>query len=204
MRGGRGKPGRPPIARAETNIKPKVLLVLRENSSDLGYMLRTEVGVMVAMLEAAGLAVVTASESGRPMGEGIWKIKPELKLSDVRMADYVGLLLPSLAVGLVVPVPAKLIKILRRAVALETPVAAQHGSVVVLQRSGVLKKKKYAFERPVFGEGEYAGTGVVRDGKLITSGTCPHMARETGRPDGTETLIRLFVEAIADCREGNI
>lgn len=172
--------------------------MLRENSSDLEYMLRTEVGVMVPMLEAAGLAVVTASEFGRPMGVGISKIKPHLKLSDVRTADYVGLLLPSLAVGLVVPVPAKLIKILRRAAALKIPVAAQHGSVVALQRSGVLKKKKYAFERPVFSEGFYAGTGVVRDGSLITSGTCPHLARETGRPDGTETLIRLFVEAVSE------
>jgi len=178
--------------------------VLRENSSDLEYMLHREVGVMVAMLEAAGLAVVTASESNRPMGQGVSKIKPELKLGDVRTEDYVGLLLPSLAVGLVAPVSTKLIKILRRAAALKIPVAAQHGSVVVLQRSGVLKKKKYAFERPVFAEGEYAGTGVVRDGKLITSGTCPHLARETGRPDGTETLTRLFVEAIADCRRGII
>ena len=65
MRGGRGKPNRPPSEGAERNNKPKVLLVLRENSSDLEYMLRTEVGVMVAMLEAAGLAVVSASESGR-------------------------------------------------------------------------------------------------------------------------------------------
>ena len=197
MRGGRGKPSRSPIGRAETNSKPKVLLVLRENSSDLQYMLRREVGVMVAMLEAAGLAVITASESGRPMGQGAAKIKPELKLGDVRVTEYVGLLLPSLAVGLMAPVPAKLIKIVRRAAAGKIPMAAQHGSVVVLQRSGVLKKKKYAFERPVFAEGEYAGTGVVRDGNIVTSGTCPHLARETGRPDGTETLIRLFVEAIA-------
>ena len=197
MRGGRGKPSRPPIGRAETNNKPKVLLALRENSSDLEYMLRREVGVMVAMLEAAGLAVVTASESGRPMGEGASKIKPQLKLSDVHMADYVGLLLPALAVGLMAPVPAKLIKIVRRAAAVKIPVAAQHGAVVVLQRSGVLKKKKYAFERPVFAEGEYAGTGVVRDGNLITSGTCPYLARETGRPDGSEALTRLFIDAIA-------
>lgn len=60
----------------------------------------------------------------------------------------------------------------------------------------MLKKKKYAFERPVFAEGEYAGTGVIRDGNIVTSGTCPHLARETGRPDGSEALTRLFIDAI--------
>jgi hypothetical protein len=69
--------------------------------------------------------------------------------------------------------------------------------VVVLKRAGLLKNKRYAFEQQVFPEGEYAGTGVVQDGNLITSGTCPFMARETGRPDGTAALTRFFIEAIA-------
>jgi len=174
-----------------------VLLVLREKSNDVGLVLNREVGVMVAMLEAAGLAVVTASASGKPIGQGVSRVEPDLNLAEVKVADYVGVLLPSMAVGLTAPVPAKLIQIVRRAAAVKIPLAAQHGSVVVLQRSGVLKKKKYAFHRRVFTEGNYAGPGVVRDGNLITSGTCPYLARETGRPDGTAILTRLFIEAIA-------
>lgn len=175
-----------------------MLLVLRENSNAVDLMLSREVGVIIAELKASGFAVVVASASGRPIGQSPARIEPDLKLADVRMADYVGLLLPSMAVGLTAPVSAELIRIVRRAAALKIPLAAQHGSVVVLQRAGVLKKKKYAFQRRVFNEGEYRGPGVVRDGELITSGTCPFLSRETGRPDGTETLTRLFIEAMSE------
>jgi len=177
-----------------------VLLLLREGSHDVEFMLTREVGVMLEMLEAAGLAVVVASASGRTMGRHTVKLKPDMKLAEVRVADYAGIILPSMAVGLTVPAQPKITEIVRKAAAGDSVVAAQHGSVVVLQRAGVLKKKKYAFERRVFSEGVYAGTGVVRDGNLITSGTCPYLARETGRPDGTVELIRLVIESIA--REG--
>jgi putative intracellular protease/amidase len=175
-----------------------VLLVLREKSSDLDFILRREVGVMIEMLEASELALDTASATGSPVGQGTPKIEPDLKLAEVNVAEYAGILLPSMAAGLVAPVPAKLIKIVRRAAAAKMPLAAQHGSVVVLHRAGVLKKRKYAFQRHVFTEGEYGGTGVVREGNLITSGTCPNLARETGRPDGTATLTRLFIQAVTE------
>jgi putative intracellular protease/amidase len=178
--------------------KPKVLLVLREKSTAVDLMLSREVGVMIAALKAAGFAVVVASASGRPIGRSLSKIEPDLKLAEVRVGDYVGLLLPSMAVGLTAPVSAELIRIVRRAAALKIPLAAQHGSVVVLHRAGLLKKKKYAFQRRLFDEGEYRGPGVVRDGDLITSGTCPFLARDTDRPDGTETLTRLFIEAMSE------
>jgi putative intracellular protease/amidase len=176
--------------------KPKVLILLREGSADLRFMLSGEVGVMVSMVEAAGLEAVTASPSGRRMGQGFWKIKPDLKLADVALTDFVGLLLPSMAVGLTAPIPPQLIEIVRRAVAGKVPLAAQHGSVVVLQRAGVLRKKKYAFERRVFKEGIYAGSEVVQDGNIITSATCPYRARETGRADGTAMLTRLLIETV--------
>lgn len=181
----------------------KVLLLLREGSNDVDYMLGNEVGVMVSMLEAAGFNVVSASASGRPIDQGASRIEPDLKLAEVKVNDYAGVLLPSMAVGLVVPIPPKLIKIVRKASAANLPLAAQHGAVVVLQRAGLLKKKKYAFERHVFAEGKYAGTGVVRDGNLITSGTCPFLARETGRPDGTTALTRLFIEAMTGHRSSS-
>jgi putative intracellular protease/amidase len=176
--------------------KPQVLLLLREGSHDVEFMLTWEVGVMVKMLKAAGLAVVVASASGRTVGRHAMKLKPDLKLAEVRVADYAGIILPSMAVGLTIPVNPKAIGIVRKAVAGNRVVAAQHGSVVVLQRAGVLKKKKYAFERRVFSEGVYAGTGVIQDGNLITSGTCPYLARETGRPDGTLELTRLLIDSI--------
>ena len=191
-----GEPGGLPAATAGTDRRPKVLLVLREGSGDLRFMLSREVDVMRRMLEEAGINVVSASATGRAMGTGASKIRPDLKLAEIRIADYAGLILPSLAVGLTAPIPDKLVEIVRKAAARRIPIAAQHGSVVVLQRAGVLKRKRYAFEHGVFAEGMYAGTGLVRDGNIITSGTCPHRARDTGRPNGTPALTRLLIEAL--------
>jgi 4-methyl-5(b-hydroxyethyl)-thiazole monophosphate biosynthesis len=191
-----GEPNCSTTATAGTDSRAKVLLLLREGSSDLQFMLSREVGVMLRVLEAAGYEVTAASASGRAMGRGALKIRPDLKLTEIRIADFAGLLLPSLAVGLTAPIPDNLVEIVRRAAVSRIPVAAQHGSVVVLQRAGVLKKKRYAFEHGVFAEGTYAGTGVVRDGNIITSGTCPYRARDTGRPDGTSALTRLLIQAL--------
>jgi putative intracellular protease/amidase len=194
-RGGKGV-HRTPLS--PTGAESTVLIVLREKSNAVDLMLSREVGVMLSTLKAAGFAVVVATASGRPIGHGPSRIEPDLKVAEVRVPDYAGVLLPSMAVGLTAPVSADLIRIVRRAAALKIPLAAQHGSVVVLQRAGILKKKKYAFQRRVFSEGEYAGPGVVRDGNLITSGTCPSLARETGRQNGTQTLIRLFIQAMGE------
>lgn len=191
-----GEPNCSTKATAGTDRRTKVLLLLREGSSDLQFMLSREVGVMLRILEAAGFDAVAASATGRAMGRGSLTIRPDLKLAEIRIADFAGLLLPSLAVGLAAPIPDNLIEIVRRAAARRIPIAAQHGSVVVLQRAGVLKKKRYAFEHEVFAEGTYAGTGVVRDGNIITSGTCPYRARYTGRLDGTTALTRLFIQAL--------
>jgi hypothetical protein len=49
---------------------------------------------------------------------------------------------------------------------------------------------------PLIPEGIYDGTGVVQDGQVITSGTCPHQARPTGSPDGTAELTKKLIEAI--------
>ena len=36
--------------------------------------------------------------------------------------------------------------------------------------------------------GIYSGRGVVQDGNIMTSGTCPMMAKMTGYKDGTAEL----------------
>ncbi|MEJ2246262.1 MAG: hypothetical protein P8Y80_09350, partial [Acidobacteriota bacterium] len=64
----------------------------------------------------------------------------------------------------------------------------------------VLKGKKYAYafeEKHQYFEGAtFGGTGVVRDGLVLTSGLCPHMARTLETDDGTEQLTFALVEAI--------
>jgi hypothetical protein len=41
-----------------------------------------------------------------------------------------------------------------------------------------------------------SGTGVVQNGGVITSGTCPYQAKLTGRPDGTVELAQKLIEAV--------
>jgi len=39
----------------------------------------------------------------------------------------------------------------------------------------------------------YSGDGIVQDGKIITSGICPNMAKGSGRPDGTSKLTEAVI-----------
>ena len=74
--------------------------------------------------------------------------------------------------------------------------AAQYGSVIILADAGILKGKRYAFfddplkptlmrkfTDPRFVGAIYSGRGIVQDGNIITSGTCPMLSKMTGLPD---------------------
>jgi len=70
-------------------------------------------------------------------------------------------------------------------------------------KAGILIGKKYAFtinpefdEYPEFKGSVYSGEGVIEDGLIITSGTCPWKAREYGKQDGTPKLTSLFIQAV--------
>ncbi|UCH13284.1 MAG: DJ-1/PfpI family protein, partial [Bacteroidales bacterium] len=85
----------------------------------------------------------------------------------------------------------------------DKPMAAQTLSVAVFAQAGLLINRKYAFtidpdvnKYPDFKGGIYKGEGVIQDGNIITSGTCPWKTREYGKLDGTRKLTQLLVEAI--------
>jgi putative intracellular protease/amidase len=178
------------------SVRPTVLLYVREGSADAELMLTHEVGVMMNMLEQAGLRVVVATTSGTPLKSPSVTLKPDLMLKDVKVSRYAGFLLPCMAAGAPGIIEREAVDMVREAVAQGKPVAAQYGSVFTLARAGLLAGRSYAYERPEFPEGTYGGTGVVRDGLVITSGTCSYMARQFGRPDGTPELTRMFIEAV--------
>ena len=67
---------------------------------------------------------------------------------------------------------------------------------LTLARAGLLDGKRYAYGYATIEEGIYSGTGVVQDGLVITSGTCPYQARLTGRPDGTAELTQKLIETV--------
>jgi putative intracellular protease/amidase len=130
-----------------------------------------------------------------------------LKLSDVKVDDYAGVILACMARGLLPgpPVSPVAVSIVKQAVAKGKPVAAQTGAVLVLAEAGVLKGKRYAYVQDPFNpqpphkkdsrfEGAiYSGPGVVQDGIIITSGICPAMESVTGLHDCTPELTRAFI-----------
>lgn len=186
---------------------PKVLLFMRnaQSSGDLEYMLKKEVGVMKDTLEKSGYKVVIATLDGKSFSAGSTTVKADIKLAEANVADYAGFILPCLAVPSVPEPPdvsPEAIALVKRALSAGKPVAAQLGSLWTLAEAGLLKGKKYAYametKNPYFAGATFAGTGVVRDGLVITSGVCPFMALKAKMNDCTEQLANALVAAMKD------
>jgi putative intracellular protease/amidase len=185
----------------------KVLLFMRnaQSSDALEYMLKKEVGVMKDTLEKSGYQVVIATLDGKSFIAGSTIVKADIKLAEAKVANYAGFILPCLAVPSY-PAPPEVspeaIALVKDAISAGRPVAAQTGSLWTLATAGLLKGKKYAYafeEKNLhFAGATFAGTGVVRDGLIITSGLCPYMALKMKTNDGTEQLARALVAAMKE------
>jgi putative intracellular protease/amidase len=190
----------------------KVLMFLREGySADLDFMLKMEVGVMTTLLNKAGFQVDVATYSGQPVAGRTEKIEKVMKLSEIKLDDYMGIIIPCLNI-MKVEVAPETIAVVKKAHADGKPVAAALSSVTVLANAGLLKGKKYAFfsdplkppateKEPdprisVYADAIYSGQGVVQDDKIITSGACPAAQRWLGAQDRTVELTQTFIAAI--------
>ena len=186
---------------------PKVLLFMRnaQKSGDLEYMLKKEVGIMKDTLEKSGYKVIVATLDGSSFTAGSTTVKADIKLADAKVAEYAGFILPCLAVPSY-PAPPEVspdaIALVKNAIFAGKPVAAQTGSLWTLAEAGLLKGKKYAYameeKSPYFAGAAFTGTGVVRDGLIITSGICPYMALKTNDKDGSEPLALALIEAMRE------
>ena len=181
---------------------PRVLLFIRNGSPDLEYMLKREVGVMKDILERSGFKVDVATLDGSNLSAGSINLQPDLKLATVNVAAYAGFIMPCMAAGTLGGqyISGESCALAKKAISAGKPVAAQLGAVWTLAQAGLLKGKKYAYteeqQYPYFAGATYSGTGVVRDGLILTSGICPYMARERNTNDGTEQLTLALVEAM--------
>ncbi len=180
--------------------KGKVLMVVRDGKflGEVELMLNNEAGFMTNLLNKAGFELKIASPSGQPIVAGSKTLRPDLKLSEVKMADYEGFLIP--CISLMDGLPDSFVPLITDAIAKGKPVAAQTGGVFALAKAGVLSGKEYAGEKvpnkknyPEFQDAIYSGDGVVQDGRLITSAVCPMTAKSTGLPDGTTLLMEAFI-----------
>ena len=180
---------------------PKVLLILPDGKY-LDTMLTKEVSVMKSMLEKAGFNVVAASTNGLPIKGSTVTLTPDLKLSDVKGDDYVGVIVACMGSGEATPVSPVAVSIAKQAITQGKPVAASHSSVNVLAEAGVLAGKRYAFRidgqlrNPKFTGAIYSGMGVVQDGNIITCGNCPVSSETFGLSDCTAELTQAFITTL--------
>ena len=185
--------------------KPKVLLFITDGSRDLELMLTKEVLLMKDIIEQSQFEVVISSISGVTISTDSVEIKPDLKLRNVEIADYSGFIFPCMAPPWekIHNLEPEVVDFVKKISKEDKPMAAQTLSVADFAKAGILVDKKYAFtiepdvnKYPDFEGGIYSGEGVVQDGNIITSGTCPWKTREYGKPDGTRELTQLLVKAI--------
>jgi putative intracellular protease/amidase len=123
----------------------KVLLIPREGySGDTELMLTKEVGVMTSMLKDAGYEIVVANTSGATIRAPSMTLKPDLILAEVKVDDYVGIIMACMGVGMYPgpPVSPEAVTIVKQAIVDGKPVAAQAGSVIILAEAEVLKGKQ--------------------------------------------------------------
>jgi putative intracellular protease/amidase len=181
-----------------------VLLVVDQNSEDLKLMLTKEIGVMTDLLQKAGYKVVVATAAGSTIDAGgNVTLKPDLKIADVKPEDYAGFVFPCMGRDMEITQPADQLALAVKAVASGKPVAAQVGGVQVLDQAGVLKGKHVAMAtegKAVVADAVWDGEGVVQDGNIITSGICPYLSRELGRPDHTAELTQKLIAALGGSR----
>jgi hypothetical protein len=126
----------------------KVLMIPREGySTDLDLMIKMEVGVMTILLKRAGFEVDIATTSGQNILCPTQKIEKVARLSEIKLDNYVGVIMPCMAVGMFPgpPVSHEAVAIVKKALSDGKPVAAAANSSIILAEAGVLKGKKYAF-----------------------------------------------------------
>jgi len=187
----------------------KVLMIIREGRSyDPDLMIKMEVGTMMLLLKKAGFGVDVTSLSGQDVIGPTQKIEKLLKLSEIKLEDYVGVIIPCMGIPEAIASP-EMVTTVKDVLAKGKVIAASNGGVIVLAKAGVLKGRKYTFGKDPADsdfknyfattdlEGAiYSGQGVVQDGKIITSGGCPSAEAYHGFQNRTFELTQTFIAAI--------
>lgn len=176
----------------------KVLIFIKEGSSQLEYMLANEVAKMNDMLERSGFEVTTATVSGKDLITGSVSLTPDLRLKHVNVDDYDGFIIPCMVVDTVTQETVHFVKSIAKK---DKPIAAQVASVYLLAEAGLLNGRKYALysdqgDKNAFYGSVYGGNGVVQDGKVVTSGGCPWMEHRNRGKDRTAELTQSFMDVL--------
>ena len=194
-----------PVLTGSSQEKPVVLLIARGESTAMGevalkFEIEKEVNTIINKLNSLGYAVEVASESGKLIQAGGSKLPVDKKLADVQVQNYVGVIIPCMG-EVQNAIPKGSVKIVQDLYNRNVPVAAQHSGVIILGAAGLLRGRNYAIGEgwdrscPYVKDGNFKGVGVVRDGNIVTSGTCPWLSGGTLK-DGTDELVTTFVKML--------
>lgn len=111
------------------------------------------------------------------------RLAPDMRLADVVITDYVGVVVPCMQAGLYSP-PKAGVEVLKTAAAAGLPIAAQHSDEMLIP-AGLYAGRHVA-----------TSPGVVRDGMLLTSYNCPFNAAGGNLPVDTSALINQFISLV--------
>ncbi|TRX72414.1 DJ-1/PfpI family protein [Carboxylicivirga sp. M1479] len=180
----------------------RVLILIKEESSQLEFMLENEALKMRGILKQSGFEVFTATVSGKTLRGGSVSLTPDLKLSQVDINDYDGFIIPCMIVD---KTTEETVEFVKNVVKSKKPIAAQVASVYLLAEAGALKDKEYALysdqsPKSAFEGSTYAGNGVVKDGKILTSGGCPWAEYKNRGKDRTVELTEAFMDMVKALR----
>ena len=176
----------------------KVLLILKDGSHAMDLMLTQEIAVMTSLLKEAGYVPIVGTESGLLLKGASASVKPDLRLADVSIQDYVGILVPCMANGFGNGVAPQGVSLVKQAFDRGVPIAAEQGGVEFLGKAGILKGKHFAISADgtyLVPDGIYSGTMVTTDGKIATAGVCPYRATPSS-PATTEALTKRFIQLL--------
>jgi putative intracellular protease/amidase len=166
-----------------------ILLISRENGRNPELMLTKEVGVMVGMLKQAGFRVKVSAPSEREITGTTTSLKPDLKNSDVKVAESSAFVPPCMAQPTGAEgVAPEFLKLVKQLAATGKPIAAEMSSIAILRKAGALEGKTVAAQN--------SHPPVVQDGNLVTNMICPYMAVEMGEKDAVGDLMQQFIKLL--------
>jgi putative intracellular protease/amidase len=185
----------------------RVLIVPREGSIAPDLMIKREVLVIKQILTQAGYDVEVATVSGKPIRGKDQILEANAKVGDVDLSRYSGLVLACMAAGSIGEWHASQDE---KSLATDAAqrgmlVGAQASALITLAEAGLLDGKHYCYYKNPghtegFVNGQYSGLGVIRDGILITSSSCPYVPVQYGprMKDYTSQFAADFVRALSE------
>ena len=182
--------------------KGKVLVIVREGSEKLEFMLRMEVAPILKKLTDAGYMAITATDTGGALKVGEIRFFPDISLGKVVIKEYRGIVIPCMAASMItktVRMPQRALELVASAGKLGLPIAAEDCGVELLDKAGILSGKRFTIDPvllTVAPSGIYQDKGVVRDGMLVTSRVCPFIELYYGTPTTMPEMMRIFISML--------